>query len=201
MPKIKIIVGSTRPGRFGIKAANWVLDIAKKRSDAEFELVDLKELDLPLLDESMPAAYGKYEHAHTKNFAKIIDDADGFVFVPAEYNHSVNAALTNAIAYVSAEWSFKPVTFVSYGAAAGGVRAVEHLRGLVANLNMYDLNESILLINYWTQLSEKGEFQPTEDQNNFVNAMLDRLVFWADQLKRGRAEQAAHAAKKASNAA
>src|SRR5205814_5098336 len=98
--RIAIIIGSTRPGRNGEAVAKWVYEIAKKRNDAEFELVDVKDFNLPLLDESIPPSMGQYSKPHTKRWAAKIDSFDGFVFVTAEYNHGIPGALKNAIDFV-----------------------------------------------------------------------------------------------------
>src|SRR4051812_11516294 len=127
MVRIAIIVGSTRPGRNGEAVARWVHDIAARRKDAEFELVDIKSFDLPLLDEPVPPSMGKYTKPHTKAWAAKIDSFDGYVFVTAEYNHGPSGALKNAIDFLYREWNNKAAAFVSYG-SAGGARAVEQLR-------------------------------------------------------------------------
>jgi NAD(P)H-dependent FMN reductase len=127
MTRIAIIIGSTRPGRKAEAIAQWVLDIARKRGDAEYELVDIAEYNLPHLDEAMPPSMGQYSKAHTKAWAEKIASFDGFVFVTPEYNHSTSGALKNAIDFLYREWNNKAAGFVSYG-SAGGVRAVEHLR-------------------------------------------------------------------------
>ena len=100
MLRIGIIVGSTRPGRRAPALAEWVLDIAKERKDAAFEIVDIGDYDLPVLDEPMPPSMGNYAQAHTKKWAAKVDSLDGFVFVTPEYNHSISGALKNAIDFV-----------------------------------------------------------------------------------------------------
>jgi NAD(P)H-dependent FMN reductase len=135
MPKIAIILGSTRPGRNGEAVAKWVLDIAKRRDDAEYELVDIAEYKLPLLDEPLPPSMGHYSQPHTKAWAEKIGAFDGFVFVTPEYNHSTCGALKNAIDFLFAEWNNKAAGFVSYG-AVGGARAVEHLRLVMGELKV-----------------------------------------------------------------
>ena len=97
MSKIAIITGSTRPGRVNIDVANWVLERAQERNDAQYELVDIADFNFPVLDEAMPAGYGQYANEHTKAWAAKIAEFDGFIFVTGEYNHSVPAALTNAL--------------------------------------------------------------------------------------------------------
>nr|MDQ3007964.1 NAD(P)H-dependent oxidoreductase [bacterium] len=131
MITIKIIIGSTRPNRFGPQPAKWIYELAQQEVDKDkvrFEVVDLADINLPLLDEPIPPSQGKYTKDHTKAWSKIVDSADGYILVTPEYNHSTSAALKNALDFVSREWSYKPVSLVGYGATGGGLRAVEHLR-------------------------------------------------------------------------
>ena len=130
MLKVGIITGSTRPNRKSLDVAKWVLEAARKRSDAEYELVDIKDFELPLLDEPIPPSMGKYQQPHTKRWAAKIASLDAFVFVSPEYNHGIPGALKNAIDFLFAEWNHKAAGFVSYG-GAGGARAVEQLRLVV----------------------------------------------------------------------
>jgi NAD(P)H-dependent FMN reductase len=127
MIKIAMITESTRPGRVGEAVGRWVYDIARKRTDADFEAIDLKELKLPLVDEAVPPSMGQYSQPHTKAWVKRIAPFDGFVFVTPEYNHATSAALKNAIDFLYGEWNNKAAGFVGYG-SAGGTRAVENLR-------------------------------------------------------------------------
>ena len=129
MLKIAIIIGSTRPGRNGEAVAKWVYAIAQKRSDAEFELVDIKDFNLPLLDEPVPAAMGNYSKPHTKAWAAKIDSFDGYVFVTPEYNHGMNGALKNAIDFLYREWNNKAAGFVGYGGAGRCASRVAVARG------------------------------------------------------------------------
>jgi NAD(P)H-dependent FMN reductase len=186
MIKIKIIAGSTRPGRFNIQPAEWIHNLAKERKDVEVELLDLNKISLPFLDESSPALLGRYENEHTKEWAATIGEADGFIFVTPEYNHSYSPAIKNAIDYLNAEWKYKPVSFVSYGSAAGGSRAVEHLRGVAGELRMFDLREQILLPNYWESMNEKGEYQFSDVHKDSAKLILDELSFWAKEMKESR---------------
>ncbi len=186
MTTVKVILGSTRPERFGSQVADWVMELTKNSNDITFELVDLKEVNLPLLDEPVPALFGKYSQPHTKAWAKIISEADGFIIVTPEYNFSIPAALKNALDYLAAEWRYKPVAFVSYGAGAGGALAVEHLRSIVANLGMFDLREQVLIPNYWTQLDEKGVFKSDDAQVEAAKKVIQRIAFWSSYLKPAR---------------
>lgn len=183
MVKIAIIIGSTRPGRFGAQPAEWLKTFADNRGDAEYELIDLAEINLPLLDEPAPPMMKQYANDHTKAWSETVAAYDGYVFVTPEYNHSVPAALKNAIDYVYYEWNYKPVSFVSYGSAAGGARAVEHLRAISAEMKMFDIREQVMLHNYWSDLNDKGEYQFGEEQEKAASAMLDQLVVWSEAMK------------------
>lgn len=136
--KIAIILGSTRPGRFGAQVADWVVEQTAGRDTAEFELVDLKDFDLDLLNEpTVPgAAQRQYDNPKTRRWSEKIDEFDGYVFVTPEYNHGVPAALKNAFDVLYPEWVHKGAALVSYG-ADGGVRAVEHWRTILANAQMH----------------------------------------------------------------
>ncbi len=188
MITIKILMGSVRPGRFNSQPANWIYEIAKKRTDVRFELIDLQEINLPFLDEPLTPSQNKYSKEHTKKWSKIIAEADGFIFVTPEYNHSVSPVLKNAIDYLWYEWHYKPVSFVSYGSLAGGARSVEHWRGIAAELKMYDLREQILLPLYWEHVDKKGKYPFSESQEEQANALLDSLIFWAKKMKAARFE-------------
>ena len=188
MVTIKILTGSVRPGRFNDQVANWLYAVAQKREDMKVELLDLSKINLPFLDEPSPPKMHKYTKEHTKEWSKTVDKGDGFIFITPEYNHSYSAVLKNAIDYLFYEWNYKPVTLVSYGSLAGGARAIEHLRGVAAELKMYDLQETILLPNYWTNLDEKGQYKFTEDLDTRANEVLTELIFWSEKMKTARAE-------------
>jgi len=181
MIKIAIILGSTRPGRNGEAVAKWVYDVAKKRTDAEFELVDIKDFNLPLLDERVSPIMGQYSKAHTKTWAAKIGSFDAYVFVAPEYNHGISGALKNAIDFLFAEWNNKAAGFVSYG-GAGGVRAVEHLRLVLAEVRMATVRNQVLL-SLFTDFETFSVFKPSAQQAPSVNAMLDELIAWGGALK------------------
>lgn len=181
MTKIGIIIGSTRPGRNGEAVARWVLEQARKRSDAQFELVDIKDFNLPLLDEPMPASMHQYSKDHTKRWADKIASFDGFVFVTPEYNHGTSAALKNALDYLNVEWNNKAAGFVSYG-SAGGVRAVENLRLIMGELQVADVRTSVAL-SLFTDFENFSVFKPAAMQEESVKVMLDQLISWSGALK------------------
>ncbi len=168
MIRIGIIIGSTRPGRKAEAVARWVHEIAKKRSDAEFELVDIKDFNLPLLDEPMPPAMGQYSQAHTQAWAAKIASFDAYVFVTPEYNHATSGALKNAIDYLYREWNNKAAGFVSYG-SAGGTRAVESLRLIMGELQVADVRAQVALSLY-TDFENFTTFKPSAHHEKSVNA-------------------------------
>lgn len=181
MLKIAIIIGSTRPNRNGEAVGKWVFEIAKKRNDAEFELIDLKEVDLPLLDEPVPPSMNQYSKEHTKKWSETIRAFDGFVFVTPEYNHSTSAALKNAIDFLYVEWNNKAAGFVGYG-SAGGTRAVEHLRLIMGELQVADVRNQVQL-SLFTDFEDLSVFKPNPAKEKNLNAMLDQVIAWSHALK------------------
>src|SRR6202158_3174684 len=179
--RIAIIIGSTRPGRNGEAVAKWVNEIAKKRSDAEFELVDIKDFNLPLLDEPVPPSMGQYSKPHTKVWAAKIGSFDGYVFVTPEYNHGISGALKNAIDFLFREWNDKAAGFVSYG-GAGGARAVEQLRLVLAEVKVADVRSQVTL-SMFTDFENYTTFKPDPRHEKSVNAMFDQVIAWGGGLK------------------
>ena len=182
MTKIAIITGSTRPGRINLGVAEWVTELAQQRNGgAEYELVDIADYNLPLLDEALPAAYGQYSNEHTQRWAAKIAEFDGFVFVTGEYNHSVTPALANALSFLNAEWANKAAGIVGYGSAMG-VRAVEHLRGILSELQIAHVQKTGMF-SLFTDFENFSTFKPTELQAESVPPMLDQLEAWTAGLK------------------
>ena len=184
MLKVGIITGSTRPNRKSPDVAKWVLEAARKRSDAEYDLVDIKDFGLPLLDEPMPPSMGKYQERHTKRWAAKIASLDAFVFVSPEYNHGIPAALKNAIDFLFAEWYHKAAGFVSYG-GAGGARAVEQLRLVLAEVHVATVRAQVLL-SMMTDFQNFTTFKPQPHQEKSVGTVLDQVVAWGGALKQLR---------------
>src|SRR5689334_2007635 len=185
MTRIGIILGSTRPNRNGEQVAKWVYDIASRRSDAEFELVDLRDYPLPHLDEPLPPSMGQYQNEHTKQWADKIASFDGFVFVTPEYNHSTSGVLKNAIDFLYAEWNNKAAGFVSYG-SAGGTRAVEHLRLVMGELQVADVRAQVAL-SLSTDFENWSSLNPAGYHQDHLNTMLDQLITWSEALRTVRA--------------
>ena len=180
MPRIGIILGSTRPNRVGDQVANWVLENASERNDAEFELVDLRDYPLPHLDEPLPPSMGQYHNEHTRQWADKIGSFDGFVIVTPEYNHGTSGVLKNAIDFLYAEWNNKSVGFVSYG-AVGGARAAEHLRLVAGELQMADVRQQVAL-SLLTEFENFSVFKPSDYSLAKLNALLDQLIAWSTAL-------------------
>src|ERR1700704_2109900 len=173
MLKIAIIIGSTRPGRNGEAVGKWVYEVAQKRSDAEFELVDIKDFNLPLLDEPLSPMMGQYSQPHTKTWAAKIASFDAYVFVTAEYNHGIPGALKNAIDFLFAEWNNKAAGFVGYG-SIGGARAVEHLRQVLAEVQIATVRNQVLL-SLFTDFENYSVFKPAPQHEKSVNAVFDQV--------------------------
>jgi NAD(P)H-dependent FMN reductase len=190
--KIAIVTGSTRPGRINIAVARWVLEIAARRRDADYELVDIEDYELPLLDEPVPPALGRYSRPHTKRWAARIGAFDGYVFVTPEYNHGVPGALKNAIDYLFAEWNHKAAGFVGYG-GAGGTRAVEQLRLVMGNLLIADVTAQVAL-SLFTDFEDFSVLRPDPRHEAEVNVMLDQVIAWARALRSVRLGITAEAA-------
>ena len=180
MPRIGIILGSTRPNRNGEQVARWVFDLASQRADADFELVDLRDYPLPHLDEPMPPSFGQYANDHTKEWARKIVSFDGFVIVTPEYNHGTSGVLKNAIDYLYAEWNNKAVGFVSYG-AVGGARAAEHLRLVAAELQMADVRQQVAL-SLITEFENFSVFKPGDYNVDALSTLLDQVIAWSTAL-------------------
>jgi NAD(P)H-dependent FMN reductase len=181
MLRIAIIIGSTRPGRKGEAVAKWVYEIAQKRIDAEFELVDIKDFNLPLLDEPMSPIMGQYTHQHTKDWSATIASFDAYVFVTPEYNHATSGALKNAIDFLYHEWVNKAAGFVGYGGAYG-IRAVENLRLVMGELQVADVKAQVGL-SLFTDFEDFSIFKPHPQHEKTVNTMLDQVIAWGGALK------------------
>jgi NAD(P)H-dependent FMN reductase len=176
MIKVAIVIGSTRPGRKAEAVARWVYEIARKRREAEFELVDIKDFNLPLLDEAMPPAMGQYSQPHTRVWAAKVASFDAFIFVTPEYNHGPSGALKNVIDYLYAEWNNKAAGFVSY-CSAGGARAVEQLRLVMGELQVADVRAQVML-SLFTDIEHFRIFKPVASHERSVNTMLDQVIAW-----------------------
>ena len=181
MIRVAIIIGTTRPGRKAEAVARWVHDLANRRGDAEFEVIDIKDFGLPLLDEPVPPMRGQYSQPHTQQWAATIGAFDAYVFVTPEYNHGTPGALKNAIDFLYREWNNKAAGFVSYGAAAG-VRAVEQLRLVMGELQIADVRAQVGL-SLATDFENLSVFKPHASHEVSLGVMLDQVIAWGGALK------------------
>jgi NAD(P)H-dependent FMN reductase len=184
--RIGVILGSTRPGRNGKAVADWVIEKSASR-EATYELIDLLDHPLPHLDEPIPPSFGQYTGDHTKAWAEKIASFDGFIFVTPEYNHSTSGVLKNAIDYLYGEWNNKAAAFVAYG-SLGGARAIEHLRGIAAELQIADVRQQ-LSFSLFTDFENFSTFAPAAQHDDAVVVLFDQLEAWASALQPLRAEQ------------
>ncbi|MGP9487220.1 NADPH-dependent FMN reductase [Glutamicibacter sp. AOP33-2CA-4] len=191
MLKIAIITGSTRPGRNNATVAQWVLEQAQQRNDASYELVDIADFNLPLLDEAFPAAYQNYQNEATKNWSAKIAEFDGYIFITPEYNHSIAPALANAMSYLNAEFSNKAAGIVGYGSAMGA-RAVEHLRGILSELQLAHVQKTGMF-SLFSDFENFSVFKPTEQSAASVQPMFDQLISWTTAMNTVRAGAMANA--------
>jgi NAD(P)H-dependent FMN reductase len=169
------------------------MDIASRRSDSEFELVDLADYPLPHLDEPLPPNMGQYQNTHTQDWAATIGRFDGFVFVTPEYNHSTSGVLKNAIDYLYAEWNNKAAAFVSYG-SLGGARAIEHLRAILSELQVAHVRQQ-LSFSMFTDFENFSTFAPGPQHADAAVVMFDQLESWTEAMKavrRPREQEAEH---------
>ncbi len=185
MIRIAIIIGSTRPGRVGEGVARWVYEQSRKRADAEFELVDLKDYNLPLLDEPVPAGISNhYIHNHTKIWSQKISSFDAFIFVTAEYNHGIPAALKNAIDFLYQEWANKVAGFVAYG-GVGGTRVVEQLRVVMGELQVATVR-SQMAFSLRSDFEDYKNFKPAPYHEKTMNLLFDQVIAWGSAIRKVR---------------
>lgn len=179
MTKIGVIIGSTRPNRVGAKVADWFFEKASQSQDAEFELVDLADYKLPILDEPAP---GEETKEHTQKWGAKVAEFDGFVYVTPEYNHAIAGSFKNAIDFLNKEWQYKPVSYVSYG-VIGGHRAVEQLRQVAAQFHQYDLRTQVSIAGPWEFFDEEGKLKPDEHYETSADRLIEEIAFWAKEFK------------------
>src|SRR5215471_11670788 len=180
MLRIAIIIGSTRPTRLGASVGAWAYDIARKREDAEFALLDIAEFHLPLLDEPKPAMSGEYVHDHTRAWSAAIAGFDGYIFVTPEYNHGVSGALKNAIDFLYQEWADKAAGFIGYGYTMGA-RAVEQLRLIMASLQVATVRPEVGL-SLFADFENSTVFKPLPLQQKSLTVLVDHVIAWSGAL-------------------
>lgn len=182
MPTLLVVIASVREGRAGEPVAKWFIERATQHGKFDVRVADLKELNLPLLQEPHHPRLKKYELESTRRWSTIVNGADAFVFVSAEYNYSTPPALVNALDTVYHEWSYKPVGFVTYGGVSGGLRAMQMTRTMVTAFKMMPMLEAVN-IPFFAQLLENGVFKSNETHDKAVPVMLDELLRWSEAMK------------------
>jgi NAD(P)H-dependent FMN reductase len=186
-PLILGILGSTRQGRRGKKVADWFGGIAAQREDLRYEPVDLRDWDLGFFDEPRPPSTGEYGTEMQRRWGEKVGGADGFVWISPEYNHGYPAPLKNAIDFLYAEWVRKPMAVVSYGGAAGGLRAAEQLRLVSIEVQMVPVRSSVFIPRAYSSFDEEGRLTAdTEYREKQAASLLDELAWWANVLRDAR---------------
>jgi NAD(P)H-dependent FMN reductase len=193
--KIAVIVGTTRAARIGHKPAEWIADIASQRDDMTVEVLDLREYPMPFFDEVASNAWAPSRNEVAQRWQKKVAEFDGYIFVSAEYNRGVPAALKNALDYAYPEWNKKPAAFVGYG-SVGAARAIEQLRLIAIELQMAPIRTGVHLQGADFMAVWKGEKDIAELSYLRQNAsdMLDQLVWWTNALRMAREQPAISAA-------
>ncbi len=190
MPKIAIIIGSTRPTRFADKPAAWLRGIVSQRTDADYEFVDLRDYPMPFFDEVASNAWAPTQNEVAQRWQQKLREFDGYIFLTPEYNHAPSAVLKNALDQAYVEWVRKPAAFVGYG-SVGAARAIEQLRLIAVELQMAPTRTAVHIqgadfFGAWQQgaaLEDMAHLQPG------VQAMLDELTWWANALSAARNSQ------------
>jgi NAD(P)H-dependent FMN reductase len=181
-PVLRIIIGSTRPGRIGLPVATWIAERAREHGGFDVQVTDLAELNLPFLDEPNHPRLRQYTHQHTKDWSALVDASDAFIFVTPEYNHGFNAAVKNAIDYLHGEWQHKPAGIVSYGGVAAGTRATQMLKQVLTSVKIVPVVEAVNIPFVAQHLDEDKRFKSTELIDASATAMLDELLKWTESL-------------------
>ncbi|MHA7776046.1 NADPH-dependent FMN reductase [Roseibium sp. M-1] len=183
VPKIAIIIGSTRDGRFGEKPAKWILELANARGDAAYEIVDIRDYPLPFFDEGVPPTYALPQNEVAQRFASKIAGFDSFIFITAEYNHGIPAVLKNALDHVYQAFNRKPAAFVGYG-GVGAARAVEQLRLNLIELQIAPLRNAVHIgmVEFLGLLNQEKVFSDFPHLEASAKDMLDDLFWWTEAL-------------------
>lgn len=192
MLNVKVIVGSTREGRFSEKTLPWLTAALDAAEGLEYEVLDLRDWEMPFFNESVSPAYvegGNYPNEVVKQFATKINEADAFLVIAPEYNHGYTAVLKNAFDSVYAEWNQKVIGFVSYGSVGGG-RVVEQLRQVAVELQMAPIRNAVHIQAPWNLLNDDGSLKDgaLSDYDHALSGTIDQLVWWGNALKEARAK-------------
>ncbi|MGX2997341.1 NADPH-dependent FMN reductase [Streptomyces sp. JNUCC 64] len=181
--RVAVVLGSNREGRFGPVIARWLLDEIAVRPDLRAELVDVGAVELPTSLTGRPSAHVT---AELSKVTPALAAADAFVVLTPEYNHSFPAALKNLIDWHYAEWHAKPVGFVSYGGISGGLRAVEHLRQVLAELHTVTVRDTVSFAHAGALFDDSGRLRDPAGPVAAAKTLLDQLTWWGLTLREGR---------------
>lgn len=182
MQKLKIITSTVREGSKGIVLAKWVTEKAKSLGYFDVELLDLAEINLPMMNEPNHPRMKDYKHEHTKAWSRKIEEGDAFVIVLGEYNFGMPAAIKNAIDYLFNEWMYKPVAFVSYGGVSGGLRATQMMKQVVTALNMMPIVQQVNIPFFAKFINEENVFVPDEIVDQSAEGTLKELKKWSETM-------------------
>ena len=187
VPKIAVIISSTRDARFADKPAKYLIEAAQKRSDATFEIVDLRDFALPFFNEVASNLWAPTQDPIGKKWQSKIAEFDGYIFVVAEYNHSVTAVLKNAMDFAYPEWNRKAAAFFGYG-SVGGARAIEHLRMICVELQLHPTRNGVHIggSDFFGVWQQGKAIEDLPNISNNVSQMLDELLWWTLALKSAR---------------
>jgi len=183
MYKLKVISSTVRPGRKGPVIAEWIAEKARESGEFEVEILDLGEIELPLMLEPNHPRMQKYELDHTKAWSAKIEEADAFIFVTAEYNYSYPAPLKNALDYLAFEWNYKAAGIVSYGGVSAGARAAIKLSGDLPTYKVVPLPEAVNIPFFWQFINENEALVGNEIMDQSADTMLKELSRWTKGLK------------------
>jgi NAD(P)H-dependent FMN reductase len=181
-PVLRIIIGSTRPGRVGSAVAEWIVRRAQEHGGFDVRVADLAEINLPMFNEPNHPLLHQYVHQHTKDWSAVVAGSDAFIFVTPEYNNSFNAPLKNAIDYLHREWANKAGGIVSYGGVAAGTRAAQMLKQVLLALRIAVVTDAVNVPFIRDLLDEQERFKPNEVLETSATAMLDELLRWTEAL-------------------
>jgi NAD(P)H-dependent FMN reductase len=187
MPKLIVLVASTRPGRIGSTVGKWAAEAATNHAGFEVEFVELADMNLPVYDEPNHPATGIYTQQHTRDWSAKVASADAFAVVTPEYNFSMPSSLLNALTFLLREWAYKPVGFVSYGGVSGGLRSVQMAKQVMTTFRMVPTYEAVVIPNVFGHLDDNGTFIPEPIHDTSATAMFDELLKLSNALSPLRA--------------
>lgn len=183
MYKLKVINATVRPGRKGPVVASWIAELAKNSGNFDVEILDLGEINLPLMNEPKHPVLKQYEHEHTRQWSAKIEEADAFIFVTAEYDHGYPAPLRNAIEYLVHEWAYKAAGLVSYGGISAGTRATNDLKRDLITMKVVPLSEQVNIPMFTQFIDDQDQFNANDVSLKAADAMLKAIVRWTKGLK------------------